>query len=49
MLTVTPAQLDKKTVENLLRFGAYDLFNEQADQASRKSVIAVQWVVICRV
>jgi hypothetical protein len=29
-------KMDKRQVENLLKYGAYDLFNEQADKASER-------------
>ncbi len=44
-------KMDKRQVENLLKYGAYDLFNEQADKASERCVrvrSSAQPAVPCR-
>ncbi len=35
------SQLDKKEIDSLLRNGAYELFDEKADQASKRSAPVV--------
>ena len=40
------SQLDKKEVESLLKYGAYDLFNEAADAASQKFCLSEDMQVL---